>query len=86
MSTIEHFRIGLLFIVLIYSVLYFFISWHAFVNTPTKESAMDRVPPRKNRKKQKILLIGCGVLLLDLTSYRAFFRLLFERFQKKKLA
>jgi len=46
---------------------------------------MDRVLPRKNRKKQKILLIGCGVILLGLTSYFTFFQDIVLKVSKKEI-
>lgn len=46
---------------------------------------MDRVLPRKNRKKQKILLIIGGVLLLGLTSYFTFFQDIVLNVSKKEI-
>ncbi|WP_158962199.1 efflux RND transporter periplasmic adaptor subunit [Myroides fluvii] len=46
---------------------------------------MDRVLPRKNRKKQKILLIIGGVLLLGLTSYFTFFQDIALKVSKKEI-
>lgn len=46
---------------------------------------MDRVLPRKNRKKQKILLIGCCVFLFGLTSYLIFFQDIVLKVSKKEI-
>ncbi|MGG5578159.1 efflux RND transporter periplasmic adaptor subunit [Myroides sp. C15-4] len=46
---------------------------------------MDKVLPRKNRKKQKILLIIGGVLLLGLTSYVTFFQDIVLNVSKKEI-
>ena len=63
----------------------FFILWHVFVTLSVNQRTMDRVLPRKNRKKQKILLIIGGVLLLGLTSYFTFFQDIVLNVSKKEI-
>ncbi len=46
---------------------------------------MDRVLPRKNRKKQKILLILCGVIVLGAASYFVFFQDIVLKVSKKEI-
>jgi len=61
------------------------MSWHVFVAILVKESTMDRVLPRKNKKKQRILLIIGGVLLLGVASYFTFFQDIVLNVSKKEM-
>ncbi|EHQ42308.1 macrolide transporter subunit MacA [Myroides odoratus] len=50
-----------------------------------KRNAMDRVLPRKNRKKQRILLIVGGVILLAVASFFTFFQDIALNVSKKEI-